>query len=49
MPSRERRNGWIKAGIFARLNKIVPDAYDRIVGFLLSLDPPAKGPSLPAF
>ena len=35
IPDRERRNEWIRAGIFARLKKIAPDAYDRIVGLLL--------------
>ena len=32
---RERRNEWIKAGIFARLKQVALDAYDRIVGLIL--------------
>ena len=32
---RERRDEWIKAGIFAELNRIVREAYDRIVGLVL--------------
>jgi transposase len=32
---RNRRDEWIKLGIFARLKKIALDAYDRIVGLLL--------------
>ena len=32
---RERRNEWIKAGIFARLKQIALEAYDRIVGLVL--------------
>jgi transposase len=32
---RERRNEWIKAGIFAQLKKIATDSYDRMVGLLL--------------
>jgi transposase len=32
---RQRRDEWIKAGIFARLKAIVRDAYDRIVGLAL--------------
>jgi transposase len=32
---RERRNEWIKAGIFARLKQIALESYDRIVGLLL--------------
>lgn len=32
---RERRDEWIEAGIFAELNRIVRDAYDRIVGLLM--------------
>ena len=33
---RERRNEWIRAGIFARLKKIATGAYDRMVGLLLN-------------
>ena len=32
---RERRSEWIKLGIFAELNKIAREAYDRIVGLVL--------------
>jgi transposase len=32
---RERRDEWMKAGIFARLKAIARDAYDRIVGLVL--------------
>ena len=32
---RNRRDEWIKLGIFARLKKIALDAYDRIVGLIL--------------
>jgi transposase len=32
---RERRNEWIKAGIFADLNKIARESYDRMAGLLL--------------
>jgi transposase len=32
---RQRRDEWIKAGIFARLKAIARDAYDRIVGLVL--------------
>ena len=32
---RERRNEWIKAGIFARLKMIARESYDRIVGLVL--------------
>ena len=32
---RERRNEWIKAGIFAELNKIARESYDRMVGLAL--------------
>jgi transposase len=32
---RDRRDEWIKAGIFARLKQIALDAYDRIVGLAL--------------
>jgi transposase len=32
---RERRDEWIKAGIFARVKQIVLEAYDRIVGLAL--------------
>lgn len=32
---RERRSEWIKAGIFAKLNKIAREAYDRMVGLVL--------------
>jgi transposase len=32
---RERRNEWIKAGIFAELNKIARESYDRLVGLVL--------------
>jgi transposase len=32
---RERRNEWIKAGIFGKLKQIALDSYDRIVGLLL--------------
>ncbi len=32
---RERRNEWIRAGIFARLKQIALEAYDRIVGLVL--------------
>ena len=32
---RDRRDEWIKAGIFARLKQIALDSYDRIVGLLL--------------
>jgi transposase len=32
---RDRRDQWIKAGIFARLRQIALDAYDRIVGLVL--------------
>ena len=32
---RDRRDEWIKAGIFAKLKQIALDAYDRIVGLLL--------------
>ncbi|HTQ89172.1 MAG TPA: IS5 family transposase [Streptosporangiaceae bacterium] len=32
---RDRRNEWIKAGIFARLKQIALEAYDRIVGLVL--------------
>jgi transposase len=32
---RERRDEWIKAGIFARLKAIARDAYDRMVGLVL--------------
>ena len=32
---RDRRDEWIKAGIFARLKQIALEAYDRIVGLLL--------------
>lgn len=33
---RGRRDEWIKAGIFARLKQIALDAYDRIVGLVLT-------------
>jgi transposase len=32
---RERRNEWMKAGIFAELKRIAREAYDRIVGLIL--------------
>ena len=32
---RERRNEWIKAGIFAELKKIARESYDRMVGLAL--------------
>lgn len=32
---RNRRDEWIKLGVFARLKMIALDAYDRIVGLLL--------------
>jgi transposase len=32
---RDRRDEWIKAGIFARLKQIALEAYDRIVGLIL--------------
>ena len=32
---RERRDEWIKAGIFADLKKIARESYDRIVGLVL--------------
>jgi transposase len=32
---RERRDEWIKAGIFAKLKTIARDSYDRIVGLVL--------------
>jgi hypothetical protein len=32
---RERRDEWIKAGIFGELRQIARDAYDRIVGLVL--------------
>src|ERR1700745_1509197 len=32
---RDRRNEWIRAGIFARLKQIALEAYDRIVGLVL--------------
>jgi transposase len=32
---RERRDEWIKAGIFAQLNAIARESYDRIVGLVL--------------
>jgi len=32
---RERRDEWIKSGIFAQLNTIAREAYDRIVGLVL--------------
>ena len=32
---RNRRNEWIKLGIFAQLKQIALEAYDRIVGLLL--------------
>ena len=32
---RQRRDEWIKAGIFARLKAIARDAYDRLIGLLL--------------
>jgi transposase len=32
---RDRRNEWIKAGIFARLKQIALEPYDRIVGLAL--------------
>jgi transposase len=32
---RERRNEWIRAGIFARLKQIALESYDRIVGLVL--------------
>jgi transposase len=32
---RDRRDEWIKAGIFARLKQIALDAYDRVVGLVL--------------
>ena len=32
---RERRNEWIKLGIFAELNKIARESYDRIVGLVM--------------
>ena len=32
---RERRNEWIKAGIFAELNKIARESYDRMIGLVL--------------
>ena len=32
---RERRNEWMKAGIFGELKKIVREAYDRMVGLVL--------------
>ena len=33
---RDRRNEWIKAGIFARLKQIALETYDRIVGLVLN-------------
>jgi transposase len=33
---RDRRDEWIRLGIFARLNQIVLEAYDRIVGLILT-------------
>lgn len=33
---RNRRDEWIKLGVFERLKVIVLDAYDRIVGLLLA-------------
>ncbi len=32
---RDRRDEWIRLGVFAQLRRIVLDAYDRIVGLLL--------------
>jgi transposase len=32
---RQRRDEWIKAGVFAKLNAVARDAYDRIVGLVL--------------
>ena len=32
---RERRDEWIKAGIFAKLHAIARESYDRIVGLVL--------------
>jgi transposase len=32
---RQRRDEWIRAGLFAKLNAIARDAYDRIVGLVL--------------
>jgi transposase len=32
---RDRRDEWIKAGIFARLRQIALEAYDRVVGLVL--------------
>ena len=32
---RQRRDEWIKAGVFAKLNAIARDAYDRFVGLVL--------------
>ncbi len=32
---RNRRDEWLKAGLFAQLKQIALDAYDRIVGLLL--------------
>ena len=32
---RQRRDEWIKAGVFAKLNALARDAYDRIVGLVL--------------
>jgi transposase len=32
---RERRSEWIKAGIFAELNKIARESYDRMIGLVL--------------
>ena len=32
---RQRRDEWIRAGVFAKLNAIARDAYDRIVGLVL--------------
>jgi transposase len=32
---RQRRDEWIRAGVFARLREIARDAYDRLVGLAL--------------
>jgi transposase len=32
---RDRRDEWIRLGLFTQLRQIAPDAYDRIVGLVL--------------
>jgi transposase len=45
---RNRRDEWIKLGIFARLKQIALDAYDRIVGLLPGQQGPLAVPDRPA-